>query len=34
MVGGLHAINGPLIELAEDLLDEQVREAFGDLLFL
>lgn len=34
MVGSLSGINGPLIELLEHLLKEQVGEAFGDLFFL
>jgi hypothetical protein len=33
-VGGIHGVNQPFIELAEDLLEKQVGEAFGDLLFL
>ncbi len=34
VVGGIHGINQPFIELPEDLLEKQVGEAFGDLLFL
>lgn len=34
MVGGLHGINRPFIELTEDLLEKQVGEVFCDLLFL
>jgi hypothetical protein len=34
VVGGIHGVNQPFIELAEDLLEKQVGEAFGDLLFL
>ena len=33
VVGGISGINQPFIELAEDLLKEQVAEAFGDLRF-
>ena len=31
--GGLSEVDPPLIELLEDLLEKQVGEAFGDLLF-
>jgi hypothetical protein len=31
--GGIRDVDEPLIELLEDLLDKQVGEAFGDLLF-
>ena len=31
--GGISDVDQPLIELLEDLLEKQVREAFGDLLF-
>ena len=31
--GGLGHVNGSLVELLEDLLEKQVGEAFGDLLF-
>lgn len=34
VVGGISGIKSPLIELAEDLLEEKVGEAFCDLLFL
>src|ERR1017187_1157356 len=34
VVGGLSRVNQPFIELTEDLLEKQVGEAFGDLLFL
>src|SRR6266702_4364760 len=33
-VGGISGVNGPAIELTEDLLKKQVGETFGDLLFL
>ena len=33
MVGGIYGINQPFIELPQDLLEKQVGEAFGDLLF-
>ena len=32
--GGICGVDLPLIELLEDLLEKQVGEAFGDLLFL
>ena len=32
-VGGITGINRSLIELTEDLLEKQVGEAFGKLLF-
>jgi hypothetical protein len=31
--GGISDVDQPLIELLEDLLEKQVGEAFGDLLF-
>ena len=31
--GGISGVDQPLIELLEDLLEKQVGEAFGDLLF-
>jgi hypothetical protein len=31
--GGIRDVNQPLIELLKDLLEKQVGEAFGDLLF-
>ena len=34
VVKGISGINGPFIELAEDLPEKQVGEAFCDLLFL
>jgi len=34
VVGGIHGVNQPFIELPEDLLEKQVGEAFGDLLSL
>ena len=34
VVGGIHGVNQPFIELTEDLLEKQVGEAFCDLLFL
>jgi hypothetical protein len=34
VVGGISGVNSPLIELTENLLEEQVGEAFCDLLFL
>ena len=34
LAGGINAVDQPLIELLEDLLEKQVGEAFGDLLFL
>jgi hypothetical protein len=34
VVGGISGVNGPAIELTEDLLEKQIGEAFGDLLFL
>ena len=34
VVGGLCGVNITLVELPEDLLEKQVGEAFGDLLFL
>jgi hypothetical protein len=34
VVGGIHGVNQPFIELPEDLLEKQVGEAVGDLLFL
>lgn len=34
VVGAIIGINRPLIELTEDFLEEQVGEAFGELLFL
>jgi hypothetical protein len=33
-VGGLRGVHQSVIELPEDLLEKQVGEAFGDLLFL
>ena len=33
VVGGIGDVNQPFIELLEDLLEKQVGEAFGDLLF-
>jgi hypothetical protein len=33
-VGGIHGINQPFIKLPKDLLEKQVGEAFGELLFL
>ena len=33
MMGGIHGVNQSFIELPEDLLEKQVGEAFGDLLF-
>ena len=32
--GGLSQVDEPLIKLLKDLLDKQVGEAFGELLFL
>jgi len=32
VVGGIHGVNQPFIELPEDLLEKQVGEAFGELL--
>ena len=32
-VGAIIGINRPLIELLEDLLEKQMGEAFGELLF-
>jgi hypothetical protein len=32
--GGVSDVDQPLIELLEDLLEKQVGEAFGELLFL
>jgi hypothetical protein len=32
-MGGIHDVNQPCVELLEDLLEKQVGEAFGDLLF-
>ena len=34
LAGGLSAVDPPLIELLKDLLEKQVGEAFGELLFL
>ena len=34
VVSAIIGIKGPLIELLEDLLEKQVGEAFGELLFL
>jgi hypothetical protein len=34
MEGGLGAVDQPLVELLEDLLEKRVGEAFGELLFL
>jgi hypothetical protein len=34
VVGGIRGVNRSVIELPEDLLEKQVGEAFGDLLFL
>ena len=34
MVRGIRGVNQSFIELLEDLLEKQVGEAFGDLLFL
>ncbi len=34
VVGGLYRVNITLVELPEDLLEKQVREAISDLLFL
>jgi hypothetical protein len=34
VVGGLSDVNKPFIELLKDLLEEQVGEAFSELLFL
>ena len=31
--GGIRAVDQPLIELLEDLLQKQVGEAFGELFF-
>ena len=33
LADGLSAVDQPLVELLEDLLEKQVGEAFGDLLF-
>ena len=33
VMGGIHDVNQPFVELLEDLLEKQVGEAFGDLLF-
>ena len=32
--GGISGVNSPFIELVDDLLEEQIGEAFGELLFL
>jgi len=34
VVSAIIGINRPLIELLEDLLEEQIGEAFGELPFL
>ena len=34
LAGGLSDVDQPLVELVEDLLEKQVGETFGDLLFL
>ncbi|HEY3854387.1 MAG TPA: hypothetical protein VGO67_08355 [Verrucomicrobiae bacterium] len=34
VAGGISGVNGPIIELEDDLLDKQVGEPFGDLLIL
>jgi hypothetical protein len=34
VMGGISGVNGPLIELVDDLLEKQSGEAFGELLFL
>lgn len=34
VMGAINGVNSSFIELTEDLLDEQVSEAFCDLLFL
>ena len=33
VVGAIISINRPLVELLKDLLEKQVGEAFGELLF-
>ena len=33
LAGGISEVDQPLIELLEDLLEKEVGEAFGDLLF-
>jgi len=33
MAAGLGNVNGTVVKLLEDLLEKQVGEAFGDLLF-
>ena len=33
LAGGISAVDQPLIELLEDLLEKQVGEAFSELLF-
>jgi len=33
MVGGLGNVNGSIVKLLEDMLEEQIGEAFGNLLF-
>ena len=33
VAGGIGAVDEPLVELLEDLLEKQVGESFGDLLF-
>ena len=34
VVDGISGVNIPFVELTEDLLEKQVGEAFGELLFL
>jgi hypothetical protein len=34
VTSGISGVNGPLIELMDDLLEKQIGEAFGELLFL
>ena len=33
LAGGIRDVDQPLIELLKDLLEKQVGEAFGELLF-
>jgi hypothetical protein len=33
VIGGVHAVNNPFIELVEDVLKKWVGEAFGELFF-
>jgi hypothetical protein len=34
VTGGISGVNGPIIELVDDLLEKQIGETFGELLFL